>query len=127
MLSLKQAVRGTLVAAAVIAVSAAFTAPANPHPGSATVGSIARQLGVKVPGKADEEFELGVQFTGLLEEPGRLAAFGIKGMHAGARVVAARIAADRVYIEADEVDPVRRESSRVAIGLDGTLVKPPKD
>jgi hypothetical protein len=69
---------------------------------------------------------VGVQFTGSLVDPQKLAAFGITGMHPGARVVAARIAADRVYVEADELDPPSRASVRVSLDKDGNLVQPPR-
>lgn len=118
---------GQLLVAGIALVlgTSAFERPA-PVVENATIASVSRQLGVKVFGRADEEFGLGVQFTGLLVEPDSLAAYGIPGMRAGARVVAFRIAADRVYIEADELEPPRRASNRVAIDVNGRLVRPPK-
>lgn len=59
-----------------------------------TIGMIAEQLGVKIGYGEYKEFELGAQFTGTLEERDKLASFGLKGMHKGARVYAARVAAD---------------------------------
>jgi hypothetical protein len=89
---------------------------------------VAAQLGVKVAAvRADEEFTLGVQFTGSLEEPLKLSAMGVTGFGIGARVTVARIAQDRVHIEADELLPVRRtEVVRVRIDADGRLIKPDK-
>ena len=85
-----------------------------------TIGQMATQLGVKVPtARADERFDIGVQFTSILVNPARLASFGIKGMHAGARVVAARIALDRVYVEADELEPPVRSSTHLEMDADG--------
>lgn len=119
---------GITLLAALVATAAAFTAPA-PAPSStdlATIGSIANQLGVKVSGRQEEEFSVGVQFTGNLVDPAKLEAFGIRGMNEGARVVAARIAPDRVFVEADELDPPKRASARLPIGSDGKLARPPK-
>jgi hypothetical protein len=120
---------------AVIGIAgAAFTSPfagrsANgPALIAPTIGSVAAQLGVKVAAvRADEEFTLGVQFTGSLEEPLKLSAMGVTGFGIGARVTVARIAQDRVHIEADELLPVRRtEVVRVRIDADGRLIKPDK-
>ena len=92
-----------------------------------TIGSIAAQIGVKVVAdRLDEEFLVGVQFTGSLEDSFKLSQFGVTGFRAGARVTAARLAPDRVHIEADEYEPPRREFVRVRIDADGRLVKPAK-
>jgi len=91
-----------------------------------TIGSVAAQLGVKVSQRADEEFSLGVQFSGSLEDTLKLATFGVKGFPVGARVTAARIAPDRVHIEADDLDPPRRETVRVRIDANGKLLTPTK-
>lgn len=90
-----------------------------------TIGQIATQLGVKVPSRAEEDFTLGTSFTGSLEDTLKFEEY-ITGMHVGARVTVARIAPDRVYIEADEIDPPQKKSLRVRMNPDGTLVKPPK-
>jgi len=125
--------RASLFAAIGIA-GAGFTAPfagrsaTRPATIAPTIGSIAAQVGVKVAAvRADEEFAVGVQFTGSLEEPLKLSAFGVPGFDVGARVTVARIAPDRVHIEADELLPVRHtEVVRVRIDADGRLIKPAK-
>ena len=69
----------------------------------------------------NEVFEIGVQFTGVLVEPRKLEAVSIRGMHAGARVVAIRVRPNRIYIEADELDPPARASAHVRLTAEGTL------
>ncbi|MEK7401922.1 MAG: hypothetical protein AABZ80_06110 [Gemmatimonadota bacterium] len=120
--------RGVSLLAVLGLASAAFTAPSMDASVSLvpTIGSVAAQLGVKVSGRADEEFMLGVQFTGSLQDPHKLASFGIKGYHVGARVVVACIALDRVHVEADEFDPPRREWVRVRMDANGKLTTAPK-
>lgn len=111
--------------AVALAVSA-FRLPPQPQIPITTIGQVAAQLGVKVPSRADEEFSLGVQFTGTLVDSAKLAGYGILGMHPGARVVAARIAADRVHVEADELEPPSRGVARLSLDADGKLVRPPR-
>ena len=91
-----------------------------------TVGSVAAQLGVKVVIGNESEFIVGASFTGTLSEPEKLAAFGIKGMHAGARVTAVRMGPDRVYVEADELEPPNKGSAKLRLDADGNLVQPPQ-
>jgi hypothetical protein len=91
-----------------------------------TIGSVAAQLGVKVVVGNESEFLVGASFTGTLSEPEKLATFGIKGMHAGARVTMVRMAPDRVYVEADELEPPSRASARLHLDPDGNIVQPPK-
>ena len=126
MTGLRRAARRIALLAAVTVASVAFAPPADPHPAIATVGSVAEQLGVKVNSRADDEFTVGTQFTGNLVDAGKLASWGIKGMHPGARVVAARIAPDRVYVEADELDPPARASVRLPLDASGNIVRPPR-
>ena len=99
----------------------ASRAPLNP-----TIGSVAAQLGVKIIDRATEEFALGVQFSGSLEDTLKLPQFGLKGFHLGSRVTVARIAQDRVHIEADELDPPRSVYVRVRIDATGKIVAPAK-
>jgi hypothetical protein len=105
-----------------------FVGPTRPALIAPTIGSIAAQLGVRVESsRADEEFTVGVQFSGSLEEPLKLSTFGVTGFAVGARVTVARIAPDRVHIEADEMLPVEHtEKVRVRIDADGRLLKPAK-
>ena len=91
-----------------------------------TVASIAAQLGVKVAERESDEFLVGVQFSGTLKDTTKLPAFGLKGFSVGARVTAARIAENRVHIEADALDPPRTEFVRVRIDADGKIVAPMK-
>lgn len=131
MIRLQRVVRSVSLLAVLVGAGAAFAAPtSDPAPMTAagmavTIGQIAEQLGVKVPSRADEEFVLGISFTGSLEDTLKFEEY-IKGMHVGARVTVARIAPDRVYVEADELDPPQRKSVRLRLNADGTLVKPPK-
>jgi len=125
--------RASLLAAIGIA-GAAFSTPVAGRSATRTaliaptIGSVAAQVGVKVASaRADEEFTLGVQFSGSLEDPRKLSTFGVTGFAVGARVTVARIAPDRVHIEADEMLPVEhKEFVRVLINADGQLIKPAK-
>ena len=89
-----------------------------------TIGTVAAQLGVKINDRATEEFSLGVQFSGSLEDTLKLPRFGLKGFHLGSRVTVARIAQDRVHIEADELDPPRSVYVRVRIDATGKILPP---
>lgn len=130
MIRLQRVVRSVSLLGVLVGAVAAFAAPVPdraPAPAdlAVTIGQIAEQLGVKVPNRADEEFALGISFTGSLEDTLKFEEY-VKGMHVGARVTVARIAPDRVYVEADELDPPQRKSIRLRLNADGTLVKPPK-
>ena len=74
-------------------------------PESVSAKAIAEQLGAKLQPRADDELHVGTSFTAMLEQPEKFIALGLKPMHAGARVTVARIAPDKVKIEADEMDP----------------------
>jgi len=74
-------------------------------PESVSAKAIAEQLGAKLQPRADDELHVGASFTAMLEQPEKFTALGLKPMHAGARVTVARIAPDKVKIEADEMDP----------------------
>ena len=91
-----------------------------------TIGNVAAQLGVKIIERSTEEFALGVQFSGSLEDTLKLPQFGLKGFHLGSRVTVARIAQDRVHIEADELDPPRSVYVRVRIDATGKIAVPAK-
>jgi hypothetical protein len=80
-------------------------------PTSVSAKAIAEQLGAKLQPRADDELNIGASFTAMLEQPDKFTALGLKPMHAGARVTVARIAPDKVKIEADEMDPTPANSS----------------
>ena len=87
--------------------------------------AIAEQLGAKLQPREDDELRIGMSFTAVLEAPDKLAELGIKGMHAGARVTVARIAPDKIRVEADEMTPVEA-SGKATLKLDekGAVVAP---
>lgn len=84
--------------------------------------AIAEQLGSRLQPREDDELRIGMSFTAVLASPEKLEGLGIKGMHAGARVTVARIAPDKILVEADEMVPVEA-SGKVTLKLDekGTL------
>jgi hypothetical protein len=86
---------------------------------------LAAQLGVKPSVHSPDELQLGATLNGMLEEPERLAAFGLKGLHPGARVTAFRASPVKVILEVDEVDPAPL-SKRAVLRIDerGRLVAP---
>ena len=121
------------VTLALFAASAAF-APAPISLGQTrivedpylTITGVANQLGLKVLARDGEEFALGTSFTGLLNQPDKLARFGVR-MHEGARVTAGRAARDKIRIEADEMEPVpARASATLHVDEKGILSLPPK-
>jgi hypothetical protein len=90
--------------------------------------ALAEQLGAKLQPRDDDELRLGMSFTAVLESPEKLAELGLKGMHAGARVTVARVAPDKIRVEADEMTPVQA-SAAATLKVDATgklLVAPPK-
>ena len=133
MIQLRSLGRSVSLFAVLVIAGTALSAPfpgrkaASDHgPAVVTISSIAQQLGVKVSSRADEEFDIGVQFSGSLVDPGKLAAFGFKGMNAGARVTAARLSQDRVHVEADEFDPPNTVVIRLRLDPNGKLTQAPK-
>jgi hypothetical protein len=86
---------------------------------------LAEQLGAKLQPREDDELRIGMSFTAVLQSPDKLEAFGIKGMHAGARVTVARIAPDKIRVETDEMTPVEA-NGKATLKLDekGALVAP---
>jgi len=87
--------------------------------------ALAEQLGAKLQPREDDELRIGMSFTAVLQSPEKLEAFGIKGMHAGARVTVARIAPDKIRVETDEMTPVEA-NGKATLKLDekGALVAP---
>src|SRR5207248_4787082 len=96
-------------------------------PVSVSARAIAEQVGAKLQPRDDDELRLGSSFTAVLQEPEKLAELGLKGMHAGARITIARVAPDKVRIEADEMIPAPA-SAAATLKLDakGALVAAPK-
>ena len=113
---------------ALLMLCAAFARPsaATPMPVEPSIGSVAQQLGLKVPLRESDPFDVGVSFTGLLEKPAALAAFGIADMKQGARVVAARVAFGVVIVEADQEEPPRVARVKLAINAAGRLSSAPR-
>jgi hypothetical protein len=88
---------------------------------------VAKQLGTRVQDKPDGVLTLGASFTGMLETPEKLEAFGIRGMHKGARVVVMRVAPDRIRVEADELEPAAtRGAATLRVSPSGDLIAPGK-
>jgi len=67
---------------------------------------VATQLGLKSPPGQPRELAVGASATYTLVDPSKLAALGVTGVHAGARVTIIRIAADKLRMEVDEIEPV---------------------
>ncbi len=89
-----------------------------------TISNVAAQLGIKVQPTATDELQIGASFTGLLDSPEKLAEFGIKGMHPGARVTVARVSPEKIRVEADEMEPVaQRGSASLKFNGRGELTK----
>jgi hypothetical protein len=93
---------------------------------SLTLGAVADQLGVTIRAESSgDELALGASFTGSLDDPDKLAAFGIAGMHKGARVSVMRVAPDKVRVEADEMEPApARGGVTLRVAADGKLIAP---
>ncbi|HEY2376704.1 MAG TPA: hypothetical protein VGH98_12075 [Gemmatimonadaceae bacterium] len=99
--------------------------PQSTAPTMVSAKAIAEQLGAKLQPRDDDELRIGMSFTAVLESPDKLAELGLKGMHAGARVTVARVAPDKIRVEADEMTPVEA-SAKATLKLDdkGMLVAP---
>jgi hypothetical protein len=93
------------------------------EPAFVSAKAIAEQLGARLQPRPDDELHVGASFTAMLEQPDKLVALGMKAMHAGARVSVARVAPDKVRVEADEMDP-SPSSTSATLKLDskGALV-----
>lgn len=128
MTNAKRVAAMALVVTALLTLCAAFARPsaASTLPAQPTIGSVAQQLGVKAGERESEPFDVGVSFTGLLEKPDKLSDHGIRDMRPGARVVVARIALDRIIVEADQLEPARQARVRLAIDAVGRLSAAPR-
>ncbi len=78
---------------------------------------LADQLGVKLAPNQADELAIGASVTSSLVDAGKLASFGVRDVRAGARVTITRIAADRVRLEIDEMDPTPR-TTKVTLRID---------
>ena len=96
-------------------------------PTTVSAKAIAEQLGAKLQPRDDDELRIGMSFTAVLESPDKLAELGLKGMHAGARVSVARVAPDKIRVEADEMTPVQASAAGTfKVDAKGVLVAAPK-
>lgn len=87
-----------------------------------SVGAIVDKLGAKLTPSAPRELEYGHSATSTLAEPQKLATYGIKGMHEGARVTITCVGPSRVRVEVDEMDPVaQRGAVTLQVSSDGSL------
>ena len=120
------AIAAALVAASLIAPSLASaqdsatatpTAAAAQPARSVATGKVAEQLGAKLANAQPEDLVIGASATGILSDPARLAALGLRDAKPGARVTIMRSARDRVRVEVDEFEPVVR-TRRLALHLD---------
>lgn len=98
------------------AAATPVAAPAQPTRAVATE-KVAEQLGAKLANAQPAELVIGASATGILSDPARLAALGLRDAKAGARVTIMRSARDRVRVEVDEFEPVVR-TRRLALHLD---------
>jgi hypothetical protein len=105
------------LAAAQDSGTAAPTAAAAQPIRSVATEKVAEQLGAKLANAQPEELVVGASATGILSDPARLAALGLRDAKAGARVTIMRSARDRVRVEVDEFEPVVR-TRRLALHLD---------
>jgi hypothetical protein len=121
---------GTVALAACLTTVAAASLAAQETkqqgaPAFVSAKAIAEQLGARLQPRPDDELNIGHSFTAMLEQPEKLTALGLKTMHPGARVTVARIAPDKVRVEADEVDPVATSTSAtLKLDAKGLLVAP---
>jgi len=87
-----------------------------------SVGAVADKLGAKPMPNAPRELELGHSATTTLAEPQKIAPYGIKGMHEGARVTITCVGPSRVRVEVDEMEPVaQRATVTLHVSTDGSL------
>jgi hypothetical protein len=120
----------TLVACLTISAAPRVGAQQDPKqqsaaPATVSAKAIAEQLGAKLQPRDDDELRIGMSFTAVLESPEKLTEIGVKGMHAGARVTVARVAPDKIRVEADEMTPVQNSAAATfKVDAAGKLIKP---
>ena len=103
-----------------------LAAAQKPDVDPVSVSNIADKLGVKVTPSAPRELEFGRSATSTLAEPQKLASYGIKGMHEGARVTITCIGPSRLRVEVDEMEPVaQRAAVTLEVSTDGSLTPVP--
>src|SRR5262245_25061601 len=96
-------------------------------PATVSAKALAEQLGARLQPRDNDELRIGMSFTAVLDQPDKLAELGVKGMHAGARVTVARIAPDKIRVEADEMTPVQASgAATLKIDAKGALTVVPK-
>lgn len=99
--------------------------PASAGP-DVSMKTVAEKLGIKPSPNAPDDIEIGRSVTTSLTSPEKIAEYGIKGMHEGARVTVTRTAPDRLRVEADEMEPVSaRAAVTLRVGTDGSMTRVP--
>jgi len=116
-----------LVGACVLCVALpGFAAAQQPDINPVRIGALADKLGVKLIPSTPQELELGRSATVTLAEPEKLVAYGIKGMHEGARVTITCVGPNRVRVEADELEPVQQRAAvTLRVSDDGSVTQVP--
>lgn len=104
-----------------------LTIAQHPDVDPVSVGAVADKLGAKTMPSAPRELELGHSATTTLAEPQKIASYGIKGMHEGARVTITCVGPSRIRVEVDEMEPVsQRASVTLHVSTDGSLTPVPE-
>ena len=115
-----------LLACVLLAAPLSPSRAQQPSAEPVAVGNIADKLGIKIMANAPRELELGFSVTGTLADPKKLAGYGIKNMHEGARVTITCVGPNRVRVEADEMEPVeQRAVVTLKVSEDGSLTPLP--
>jgi hypothetical protein len=116
-----------LVGACVLCVALpGFAAAQQPDVVPVRIGALIDKLGVKVVPTTPQELEFGRSATTTLAEPEKIVAYGIKGMHEGARVTITCVGPNRVRVEADEMEPVdHRAVVTLRVSDDGSVMTVP--
>ena len=91
------------------------------------VDAVMEKLGVKGLPNSPRELELGQSATTMLTEPGKIAPYGITGMHESARVTITCVGPNRLRVEADEMEPVSKSVTvTLHVAEDGALTVVPE-